>query len=171
MRQYALAAMNYHDVYKKFPFNAAANQNEDLSWRVRVLPFVEEMALYDQLDIKQGPTAEVNAAFANKMPKIFGEDGKLANVVWVQSKVNRFADVVDGTVNTIMMVEYKAGTPWMEKDNVTQAEALKLIKNLPDGESLNVVFYDGSVRTMTNSVDEETLRRLLDPRDGQVVNF
>jgi len=55
VKQLGLALHNYHDTYSSFPFSWMA----DLSrpplmnaqvWGVRILPFMEESALYDQYD-------------------------------------------------------------------------------------------------------------------------
>ena len=43
LKQIMLAMHNYHDVYKHFPGNLTDNQGRKLlSWRVAILPFVDE---------------------------------------------------------------------------------------------------------------------------------
>lgn len=54
LKQFGLALHNYHDTYLKMPFNASAiaatNNNDTPSFFVRLLPFMEQAAAYDQLD-------------------------------------------------------------------------------------------------------------------------
>jgi type II secretory pathway pseudopilin PulG len=62
LKQFSLAMLNYNDVYKKFPVVATNEQltaqvagstddrsREEFSWGVRVLPYLEEGALYNEL--------------------------------------------------------------------------------------------------------------------------
>ena len=55
MKQIALAMHNYHDVYRAFP--APANYDGDgkplLSWRVHILPFVEQNELYKKFKLDE----------------------------------------------------------------------------------------------------------------------
>ncbi len=55
MKQLALACHNYHDTYKKFPYNqhdGAYNVNSrGYSWIARVLPFIEQQPLFDSMQM------------------------------------------------------------------------------------------------------------------------
>jgi hypothetical protein len=55
LRQIALALHNYHDTYKCFPPAYVADKNGKPmhSWRVLILPFIEEMALYKQYNFNE----------------------------------------------------------------------------------------------------------------------
>ena len=166
-RHYGLAAFNYHDVYKRFPFNP----EDKISWRARVLVFMELQEYADQLDLDKGANAAVNKKFANKMPSAFGSGDRNSDVAWIRSSVKRFADVTDGTSNTIMLIENRAGQPWLENNSLSIDEAVKLVKSLKDGDRLVAAMYDGSVTNLTNQIEEEKLRLLLDPKDGKPVRF
>src|SRR5690606_26844299 len=55
LKQYGLSLHNYHDIYKQFAPGGTANAhpnntNPRVGWVVRVLPQLEQQALYDQLD-------------------------------------------------------------------------------------------------------------------------
>ncbi len=171
VRQMMLAALNYESVHRQFPYQALENQSNELSWRVRVLPYLEENAMFSQMDLSKGPGEEPNAQFADQMPEVYGEDGKLAKVVWVQSKADRFARITDGSSNTIALIETDKGFPWLENSSMTQAAILEMVEGMPKGKQFIVAMYDGSVRTMDSSIDKETLRKLLDPQDGEEVDW
>ena len=56
LKQIGLAALNYESAYRTFPidmshFNEAGVQLSGASWLVRILPFLEQSALYDALDL------------------------------------------------------------------------------------------------------------------------
>ena len=49
LKQIAIALHNYHDTYKTFPAAVQLGpKNTPRSWRVTILPFVEQRALYEQ---------------------------------------------------------------------------------------------------------------------------
>lgn len=53
LKQYGLAIHNYHDVYKIFPLSHTGNGNGTmprLGWQVRILPYMEQGAVYDMVD-------------------------------------------------------------------------------------------------------------------------
>ncbi|MEL7499807.1 MAG: DUF1559 domain-containing protein [Planctomycetota bacterium] len=171
MRQFALSVLNFESAYRKFPFNKVGKFHEGLSWRVRVLPFLEQNAMYEQMDLESPASDPANQKFANSMPKMYGEDGKNANVAWIKSDVDSFAGITDGSSNTIMLLQIPEGRPWMESNDLSQEDAIKLVAGLKDGQEVIAAFYDGSVRKMTNQISKETLRKLFDPKDGEVVRF
>jgi hypothetical protein len=55
LKQIALAMHNYHDVHRGFP--AAASYSKDgkplLSWRVHILPYIEQQPLYNQFKLDE----------------------------------------------------------------------------------------------------------------------
>ena len=52
LKQLGLAMLNYEDTYKSLP--PAAISSNMLSWHVLILPFIEQMPLYQQFSFKQG---------------------------------------------------------------------------------------------------------------------
>lgn len=169
-RQMGLAALNFESAYRKFPYQDNKDFHDDLSWRFKILPFIEENQLYDQLKPEMGPTEKPNVDFTKKMPKVFGSDGQNSNVSWIQSSVTTFGNITDGSSNTIMLIENPNAGPWITNNPLSIDDAVKLVSNLKDGEDLVVVFYDCSTRLITNKVDKENLRNLFDPTDGNTVN-
>ena len=70
MRQIGLAMHNYHDVHRSFPY--AGTDEVPMSWRVSLLPYLEEQPLYEQFDFNQPADAPVNEAAAAYMPAVYG---------------------------------------------------------------------------------------------------
>ncbi|MCA9247984.1 MAG: DUF1559 domain-containing protein [Planctomycetales bacterium] len=52
LKQLTLAAHNYHSSYGKFP--VGGRTDNQLSWLVAILPYIEQQALYDQFDFRFG---------------------------------------------------------------------------------------------------------------------
>ena len=55
LKQYGLALHNYHDVYRTFPLSATGVGGGRLrfpilGWQVRILPYIEQQAVYDLID-------------------------------------------------------------------------------------------------------------------------
>jgi hypothetical protein len=175
IRQVCLAMHNHADAYKKFPFEPNGNPriHESLSWRVHLLPFLEENNLYESLALAEEVGSAANAEFAAKMPKLFGSDNATTTIVGIKHDEypEDFTDIPDGTSGTIVMIEYPAGKPWMERNDLTIDEAVELFASLEEGEKLAVAFYDGSVRFLKADIPEDFLRNLLDPKDGNVVDW
>lgn len=73
LKQIALAFHNHHDAYGRFP-PAAVNGPDGKpwhSWRVLILPFLEEVELYKQYDFSQPWDSPKNLAVAEKAPRVF----------------------------------------------------------------------------------------------------
>ena len=167
-RQMALAAINYESANQRFPF--LEDTQSTLSWRVRLLPYLESNSIFDKVDLAKTAKEAPNSKFAKKMPKIFGPGGKTSGVSWIKSTVNGFANITDGSSNTIMLIENPKGGPWLEDNPLSIDDAVKLVTGLADGKQLIVAFYDGSCSKISNSVPEKDLRALFDPQDGNVVD-
>jgi len=171
VRKAALTVNGYVKSKKHFPFKSDPERaHESISWRVKLLPYMRMARLSRQMDLTKAASDAPNNKFVDKMPKVFGSDGRLANVLWIESTVDRLADVKDGPENTIMLIGSPEGRPWIENKPLKLEEAVAMVMGLGDGKKLFVGLYDGSVATVTNKITEETLRNLFNPNDGNVVD-
>ena len=73
LKQIALAMHNYNDVHKSFP--PAYTTDEDgkplHSWRVLILPFIEQTALYESIRLDEPWDSEYNKQFHDQMPSTY----------------------------------------------------------------------------------------------------
>jgi hypothetical protein len=121
MKQIALALVQYETSRNRFP--AAAIMTPDgkpgLSWRVAILPMIEESGLYRQFNLDEPWDSEHNKALIAYMPALFQSPGSdldegYTNYLAVVSPDSiivpgprgmRSRDVVDGLSRTAMIVE------------------------------------------------------------------
>src|SRR5262245_25099565 len=72
LEQIALAFHNYNDTFGTLPTNVLSKDNTPLlSWRVQILPFVEQDELYKQFTLDEPWDGEHNKALVAKMPKLY----------------------------------------------------------------------------------------------------
>jgi prepilin-type processing-associated H-X9-DG protein len=186
LKQLALAMHNYHDVNGAFP--PAAIYDKDgkalLSWRVLLLPYIEQDNLYKQFHLDEPWDSEHNKKLLDKMPKTFaspaaanlrehkssylGFAGKGA--LFDGSKGKRFADITDGTSNTIMFIETKDGVEWSKPGDVPfdPDKPMPKVGGL-HANGTNAAFCDGSVRFLAESLKEATLKALVTIAGGEVI--
>jgi RNA polymerase sigma factor (sigma-70 family) len=187
LKQLALAFHNYHDTYGSFPPAALGNAEGKplLSWRVAILPFIEQGALYKQLHLDEPWDSEHNKKLLDKMPRIYelpGVHGIAAGHTAYQVFVGkdalfeggrkpRIADITDGTSNTILVVEGARPVPWTRPDDIPlgDRDPRTQVGGWYD-DLLDVALCDGSARSVDRKkISEETFRHAIMPRDGNVL--
>lgn len=146
LRQIALAMHNYHDVNGTFPAGTHPNEKleveERLSWMYLILPYIEQAALFDQVDAKQAWDSAANERIASTAIPIYkhpsapnhgggvtdfvglagvGEDGPKLPVnnpkagIFAYDRATRLADITDGTSNTAAVAESDGQSrPWLQ---------------------------------------------------------
>ncbi|MEX2174828.1 MAG: DUF1559 domain-containing protein, partial [Pirellulaceae bacterium] len=199
VKQQMLAIHNFHDTYGKLPaaYRVDADGKPLLSWRVAILPFIEQQALYEQFHLDEPWDSEHNKTLIAKMPKTFrapgskaapgqttylGVGGKNGVIVkprdgdWRNSHAAgaSFHDIVDGTSNTAAIVEASdaLAVVWTKPEEWTpnDKEPIKGLVGLRGARFL-VGMADGSVRMISKEIDVETLKNLFNRNDGKVLQL
>lgn len=178
VKQLALALHNFHDAMRQFPFQPSRFDKErfkDLSWRVKILPYMEYNHQYDRLDLTKGWDDENNAEVLAKCKNGFVlSNGALMSSINTERPATNFASILDGTSNTIMLIENRSAAmaPWAKPGDLDIDGAVAAVKALKEGDFLWVAMYDGSVWKLPcvkgTDVTDEELRTMFDPRDGRV---
>src|SRR6056297_1698819 len=73
LKQIGLALHNYHDTYGSLPpaYTVDEQGRKLHSWRTLILPFLEEQALYEQIDLSQPWDSPANAAAFETIPIVY----------------------------------------------------------------------------------------------------
>lgn len=184
LKQLGLAFHCYHDVNKRFPPAVVMGPDGKTphSWRVEVLPFLEQKELYDQYRMTEPWDSPHNKKLLEKMPAVFRDpsaDPTSTNscyfaltgngTVFSDKEGTQLRDITDGTSNTILIVEAKRKIPWTKPEDIPYDPNKKIP---PLGGFQENIFLtalcDGSVRAIAQTIDEKTLRALITIRDGQI---
>ena len=76
LKQIALGAHNYHETWGQFPHNTYTSDGKPLlSWRVHILPFIEQGALYNQFILDEPWDGPNNIRLLNEMPSTYHQPG------------------------------------------------------------------------------------------------
>jgi hypothetical protein len=197
MKYFGLAMHNYHEVFKAFP--AAYSADEDgkplLSWRVHILPFLEEQALYEQFHLDEPWDSEHNKSLIAKMPELYQSPNQdlgpgmtvyLGNAtkkgIFVPPKEDTqavknpkgisFRYITDGTSNTIAVVEATKTNAviWTKPDDF-QLDSDNPLKGLAGSQigGFNALICDGSVKFISENIDSKILKALFTRDGGEVL--
>jgi hypothetical protein len=190
LKQLGLATFGSEGAYGHFPAHAIYSKEGKplLSWRVDLLPYLDQQELYKQFHLDEPWDSANNKPLIAKMPTVFispaGKplaEGQTRYVVPVGKdtifdgdKGVRIDDIRDGTSNTILILEVgedKAVT-WTKPDDM-DFDPGKPMAGLGtiDGATISVVLADGSVHALKKDIDAETFRRLILRNDGQVIDW
>lgn len=186
LKQIALAMHNYHDTYGRFPPQATYDKNGKpmLSWRVMILPFIEQKNLYNRFHLDEPRDSEHNKKLLTIMPKTYrspqDQESNKEYTTYYQGFVGkgtffegkqgiRIADITDGTSNTIMIVEASKAVPWTKPEDLPYDPAKPLPKlGVPSTDYFLAAICDGSVRTFTHKITPQTLRGAITRDGGEV---
>src|SRR4029077_6226529 len=134
LKQLGLAMHNYLSTNNTFPANAiyAKDGRALLSWRVMLLPYLDQNELYKQFKLDEAWDSPHNRKLLEKMPAVFKSPAGKAKhpygtfyqgfhgtgAIFDGKAGIGIADITDGTSNTIMFVEAAKDVPWTKPEDL-----------------------------------------------------
>jgi hypothetical protein len=153
-----------------------------LSWRVAILPWLEEFSLYERFHLDEAWDSPHNMPLLQEMPRVYAAvvpkdtppystyyQGFVGPGSLFDGKDGtKIADVIDGIRPTLMIVEAARPVPWTKPEDVPYDDERSLPKlggQFEDGAYVG--FADGSARFLSRTIAPETLRALVTQRRRQ----
>lgn len=199
--QLGLALHNYHDAYGSFPpaYVADAQGKAMHSWRVLILPFIEEQPLYARYNFNEPWNGPNNSKLAASMPHIFAcpshrgdfRDVRYRGTHWTSyvvvvgaetvfpgAQCVSLADIRDEKSQTVLLVEVSnENFHWMEPRDLGM-EQLKLAADgasrrgisSKHGTGAHLVMADGSRVWLRNGSKPDGLRAMMTRAGGEHFN-
>ena len=187
LRQIALAMHIYHDAHQTFPAPAIYGEEGEplLSWRVAILPFVEQAPLYEQFRLDEPWDSPPNLALLDRMPSIYRspfDDPESTNAsyfvftgegtVFPGGKGVHMGQITDGVSNTLLAVEARREIPWTKPEDIPYdgEGPLPELGGFVEG-SFPAAFCDGSVRIIEETIDRDVLRAMIERASGRAISM
>jgi prepilin-type processing-associated H-X9-DG protein len=191
LKQIGLAMHNYHSTHGAFPpaYTVDKDGKPLLSWRVLILPFLEQESLYKEFHLDEPWDSPHNKPLIDRMPATYlcqSESDKRVDhgkttyltprgkaTIFPGSEGIKIQKITDGTSNTIFTVDAPGSraVTWTKPDDwdVEQNADLKQIFGRHPGGT-NFGFADGSVRFFKDTLDLKTLQKLVTCDGGEVLS-
>ena len=188
LKRIMLGMHNYHDTNKSFPPAFISKDGKPLlSWRVAILPFVDQKALYERFKLDEPWDSEHNKKLVVHMPEVYVSPASKLNdghtvyltprgtgTAFPGEKGVKIRQIADGTSKTIAIVEVDDdhAVVWTKPDDWKfDPDHLKVgLDGVYRGGFL-VGACDGAVHWLPNNIDAEQLKELFTIAGRQPVSW
>ncbi|HVX15022.1 MAG TPA: DUF1559 domain-containing protein [Pirellulales bacterium] len=195
LKQIGLAMQMYADNYNSFPpaYIADENGRPMHSWRVLILPYLEQSSLYDRYNFDEPWDGPNNSQLASLMPAAYrcpsdpaaSPTGTMTSYAAITGPgtlfdadiPSSFATIRDGTSLTLMVAETDgADIHWMEPRDLDMNQMTLQVNGGPTDISSShpggavAVFADGHTTFLRDSITAEMLRALMTKNGGEPIN-
>jgi biopolymer transport protein ExbD len=179
LRQVGIALHNFHDTYGSFPPAKSGKGYEDegrplLSWRVHLLPFLDQRALYERFHLDEPWDSAHNKTLLAEMPPLFKttDDPTTTTFLAVVGEGTAyegregltFKDIRDGTSSTAYVVDAgrERAVPWTKPEDLPfdVEDPVRALGPSDFGNEFLVVTADGAVKAISYDIAPESLRAL-----------
>jgi hypothetical protein len=186
LRAIGQAMQNYASTFSNaFPPSASTRNGKPYcSWRVKILPFLDEGALYKQYHMNEPWDSPHNLELAKTTPKVYQtpgrpDDGKTCYMVFAGKGAPLdggnnvpLMTFQDGLANTILVVEAGSdkAVPWTKPEDLPfdQANPIAALGQIP-GDGFLATTADGRVHRF--NVDNSTLKALITPAGNEKIDM
>jgi hypothetical protein len=191
LKNLQLAMLNYEAATRSFPAASSSTYDKHSqrltsehshSWRVTLLPFLDQQPLYEQYRFDEPWDSEANKKVLEQMPEIYRSphdpDPQSMNTsyfvltgeetVFPKDKAVRISRITDGTSRTFSIVEAKRPVPWTKPEDIEYAadKPVPKLGGWMPGYFI-AALVDGSVHRVSNDGDVEGLRPWITRAGGE----
>lgn len=191
LKQIVLALLNYETVHRTLPpaYIADENGRPMHSWRVLILPYLDEQGLYDQYRFDEPWDGPHNRLMQERMPAVFAdprsdeEPNICTNYAVITGEGTMFPgataiklrDILDGPSDVIAVASIgESDIIWTEPRDL-EFDRMSFKINDPDFpgikdvslEDAPVVFGDGRARGLKPGTPEDEIKSLILRNDGK----
>jgi hypothetical protein len=181
-----IALSNYHNSHNSFPVSSPLKKTDpvQLSWRVQLLPFLGEEALYREFKLDEQWDGPNNKKLIDRMPKVYrcplatAPPGQTyykvfsgGGAVFEPGRQMRVSDIRDGLYNTILAVEGGDPVIWTKPDDIP-FDPVKPLPNLSlqRNRRIRVLMAYGPIRIIDlDRVSEKTLKAAITRNGNEIL--
>lgn len=185
LREIGLAMYSAASTINRFPDTAIYDSSGRalLSWRVALLPYLNEQELYNEFNRDEPWDSEQNKKLIARMPAVFARAGVAGGstcclavqgpgAMFEGGRGRGLPEVTDGTASTILLVEVDASlaVPWTKPDDFTfdpEAPLNGLVGD--DGDGIVVLMADSSAYFLKQPLDPARLAALITRSGGEKI--
>jgi hypothetical protein len=188
LKQIGLAMHGYHEAHGHFPPAALADSAGEplLSWRVAILPYLAHRDLYERFKPDEPWDGPSNRKLLSEIPEVYAPTGlgtEPRHETFYRGFIGggaffegvhgiKIADIMDGTVNTLMVVEAGEPVAWTKPEELLIEGGSSLPRlggQFEDG--FHALTCDGWVRFLAKEIDADLLRWAITRNDGEVIKL
>ncbi len=180
LKHIGLALRNYEDVYHALPpaVTVDAEGKPLHSWRTLILPFLEQQALYEKIDLSKPWNDPANKEVCETMLSVYrcpSSDYPPSHTTYLAvvaaggcfrpTEPRKLTEISDDHAQTLMVVEVDSERhiPWMSPIDASDQWLLGLsrLDDPPHPGGTQAVFVAGNVSFLSSSIETETMRALI----------
>jgi Protein of unknown function (DUF1559) len=185
LKQMGIAFEDYYEFHRKFPAPIRSKDGTSLlSWRVTMLPFLGEQALYREFNLDEPWDSPHNKGLLDKMPAVFVLPGSRSGpgMTFYRSfsgpgalydpadkGAPTLASITDGTLKTLAIVEAREAVPWTRPDSeipidnegTRASDALRRQIGGHFSGGANALTLAGNVHFLKETMNRRTLKSII----------
>ena len=189
LKQIALALHNYEADYHALPpaYTVDAYGNALHSWRTLILPYLEQQALYNRIDLSKPWDDPVNVAACENAVPVYhcpSDSGPQNHTTYLAIvapggcfrliEPRLLSEIKDGSSNTLMVIEVPSdrSVPWMSPQDADEPLVMSIGPESKTAHlgGIQAALCDGSIRFLSATLPPATRRALITVAGGEQVS-
>jgi hypothetical protein len=187
LKQLSLAMLSYESATNKLPTDITGPDGKPLmSWRVRLLPYMEEQGLYAQFHMDEPWDSEHNLPLLDQVPQVLRSPSseylgnrtrilalKGDDTLFPMTKELGIRNITDGTSNTLSFVEAspEAAVEWTRPADIDFNGSKPFAGVAQPSGSFLAAFCDGHVQRLSLGIGRENMKALATREGGEAVGY